>query len=241
MLPFENLEKELKKARAGDADARERLLEGLRQFVLQTASQLCRRKLEWGRDEELSIALLAVNEAIDRYREERQAPFLAYARLLVKSRLTDYLRREARAPLLLDNEETAAAKDAARAIEEYWVREAAREREAEIKEFNSLLTDYGISFADLVKCSPKHADTRRVLLGVAESLAARGDLMGSLARTKKLPIRELAELTGVSPKTLERGRKYIITVALLWHHCTDFLYLCSYLRPGAGTGEDQNK
>ncbi len=237
MLPFENLEKELKKARLGDQNARERLLRELRQFVLQTASHLCRRRLEWGQDDELSIAYLAVNEAIDRYREERQVPFLAYARLLVKSRLTDYLRREARAPLLLDSEETAAALDASWAREEHWVREAALEREEEIKEFNSLLNSYGISFADLVKCSPKHADTRRVLLNVAGYLSARRDLMSSLVRTKKLPVRELAELTGVTPKTLERGRKYIIAVALIWHHCADFLYLCSYLRPGAGEGE----
>jgi len=239
MIPFEQLEKELKKARTGDPDARERLLEDLRQFVLQTASHLCRRKLEWGRDDELSIAFLAVNEAIDRYREERQVPFLAYARLLVKSRLTDYMRREARGPLLLDSEETAAALDAVRAREEHWAREASLEREEEIKEFNRLLNSYGISFTDLVNCSPRHADTRRVLLGVAGKLAARRDLMSSLVRTKKLPVRELAELTGVNPKTLERGRKYIIAVALIRHHCTDFLYLCSYLRPGAG--EDEGK
>lgn len=237
MLPFENLEKELKKARLGDESARERLLESLRQFVLQTASHLCRRRLEWGRDDELSIAFLAVNEAIDRYREEREVPFLAYARLLVKSRLTDYLRREARGTLLLDSEEMAAALEASRAREEHWAREAALEREEEIKEFNSLLNSYGISFADLVQCSPKHADTRRILLSVAGHLSTRGDLMSSLVRTKRLPVRELAELTGVNAKMLERGRKYIIAVALIWHHCADFLYLCSYLRAGAGEEE----
>jgi RNA polymerase sigma factor len=237
MLPFEHLEKELKKARLGDPAARERFLESLRQFVLQAASHFCRRKLEWGRDDELSIALMAVNEAIDRYREERQVPFLAFARLLVKSRLTDYLRREARGPLLLDNEETAAALEASRAREEHWAHEAALEREEEIKEFNSLLSSFGISFAELVKCSPKHSDTRRALLQAARRLSAHEDLMGNLLRTKRLPVLELAKLTGVHPKTLERGRKYIIAVALIWHHCADFLYLCSYLQPGAGEKE----
>ncbi|MEW6426259.1 MAG: RNA polymerase sigma-I factor [Bacillota bacterium] len=234
MLPFADLEKELRKARAGDPAAREKILEELRQFVLQVVSRVCRRRLEWGRDDELSIGLMALNEAIDRYREERRVPFLAFARLLVKSRLTDYLRRQAREPVFLDGEEAAAGAEIARAREEHWAHEAALEREEEIKEFNRLLNSYGISFADLVKCSPKHGDTRRALLQAARRLSAHQDLMGNLLRTKRLPVLELAKLTGVHPKTLERGRKYIIAVALIWYHCEDFLYLCSYLKPAGG-------
>lgn len=240
MLPFTELEKELSKARTGDPAARERILEGLSPFVLQVVSRLCQKRLEWGRDDELSIGLIALNEAIDRYREERQVPFLAYARLLIKSRLTDYLRRQVHWPLSLDNQEVAASLEAVRAQEEYWHHEAAREREEEIKEFNALLGTFGISFTELAQCSPKHADTRRVLLGAARVLAGHSELISRLFRAKKLPVRELAELTGVSRKTLERGRKYVIAVALIWYHCEEFLYLCNYLRwPEAEKREKQ--
>lgn len=233
MLPFTDLERELRRARSGDEAARERLLEGLRPFVLRAAAQICRRRLEWGIDDELSVAFIALNEAVDRYREERRVPFLAFARLLIKSRLTDYLRRQARASIVLDGGETAAGGEAAGAWEEHWINEAALEREEEIKEFSNLLNSFGITFAELVKCSPKHGDTRQVLLRTARVLAQSPDLAARLFRTKKLPVLELARLTGVHPKTLERGRKYIIAVALIWHHCQDFLYLCSYLKPEA--------
>lgn len=41
---------------------------------------------------------------------------------------------------------------------------------------------------------------------------------------------ELEKLTGLSRKTLERGRKYIIAMALLINSREDYLYLSSYLK-----------
>jgi RNA polymerase sigma factor len=236
MFSLAGLEGELKKAQAGDKKAREDLLEMLRPFVFRVAAGICHRQLEWGRDDELSIGLIAANEAIDRYDEERLVPFLAFARLLIKSRLTDYLRRQAR--LAAGEEQSAAAAgDVLRAREEFWEREAALEREEEIREFDNLLNSFGISLRDLVRCSPRHSDTRAALLRAARVLAGEEALMDRFLRTKKLPVHELAALAGVGPKVLERGRKYVIAVALIWYNCQEFLYLCSYLKPAEGGGE----
>ena len=92
------------------------------------------------------------------------------------------------------------------------------------------MSGYMVSFEDLVKCSPRHRDTRRSLLLAARELADRNQLFSELKAKKKLPLMELEKLTGLSRKTLERGRKYIIAMALLINSREDYLYLSSYLK-----------
>ncbi|PKM79684.1 MAG: hypothetical protein CVU88_05275, partial [Firmicutes bacterium HGW-Firmicutes-13] len=77
----------------GNLNSREQLIEKNRPFILREASRFCNRFLEWGRDEELSIALMALNEAIDAYRKE-DGQFEALARLVIKRRIIDYFMIE---------------------------------------------------------------------------------------------------------------------------------------------------
>ena len=76
-----------------DSVVRETFLAEYRTFIRHVASQACFRSLEWGRDDELSEALIAFNEAIDLFVADKGVPFLAYARVLMKRRLIDYYRR----------------------------------------------------------------------------------------------------------------------------------------------------
>ncbi|MCL6560650.1 MAG: RNA polymerase sigma-I factor [Firmicutes bacterium] len=234
MFPVLDMEKTIKTIKQGNRLAREDFLESCKPFVFKVACKFSRRILEWGRDDELAIALIAFNEAIDRFREDSGVPFLAYARLVMGSRLTDYHRRENRNNLasvpLPPPGEGAHDAEYAKAWEVYWEEVAAREREEEIQEFEELLKGYGVSFEDLVKCSPKHRDTRRSLMLAARVLAENNNLMNELKDKKKLPLIELEKKTGVGRKTLERGRKYIIAMALLIYRREDFLYLGSYIK-----------
>lgn len=242
VLPVEELDRKIDLVLDGDIQAREELIDIYRAFVARVAARVCGRALEWGRDDELSIGLLAFNEALDRFDRERGVPFLAFARLIIKSRLTDFLRKQARHAAhhggSLDFEEGTGpvTGEITRAWEEYWKSESARERQDEIIEYNKTLAGFGISFQDLVRCAPKHRDARAVLLRVSRTLAENEQMFISLASSKKMPVNELAAQTGVHRKTLERGRKYIIATALIWHYCEDFLYLCSFLKPSGKEG-----
>jgi len=233
LFPVQDMEERIKEIKKGDRLAREVFLESSRPFVFKVACKYSRRILEWGRDDELAVALIAFNEAIDRYREGSGVPFPAYARMVIGSRLTDHFRRENRnatvnVPLPSPGDGLNEA-EFARAREIYWEEMAARERGEEIREFKELLNAYGVSFEDLVKCSPRHSDTRRSLLLAARTLAEREGLLAELMEKKKLPLTELVKSTGLGRKTLERGRKYIIAMTLLIHRREDFLYLSSYL------------
>lgn len=214
-----------------DQETREMFLRDSQPFIRHVASQACYKTLEWGRDEELSEALIAFNEAIEHYEEERGVPFLAYARLLIKRRLIDYYRHQrGQENLSLDKEEVGQAVDLHISLHGYGLEEQNRERAMEIQEFAKNLSLFGLNFNDLVEVSPKHQDSRKTLLRVARELAW-SDLWPKVKEKGKIPMQELALRTGIHPKVLERGRKYILAVALLLANQYEYVYLREYVLP----------
>jgi len=215
-----------------DPQTREDFLHESQPFIRHVSIQTSRRGLEWGRDEELSEALIAFNEAIDHYEEDRGVPFLAYARLLIKRRLIDYYRKQRlREALPMDQEEIGQAVEIHVGIHEFRERQQNQERSGEIKEYARTLEKYGLCFSDLVQVSPKHRDTRETLLGVARRLANEAELWRQVEKSGKVPMQALALMTQVHPKVLERGRKYILAVAVLIVNQHDYIYLREYVLP----------
>lgn len=207
-------------AKNGDPKAREQLIEKSRSFVLQEAQRICRRNLDWENDDELSVALLAFNEAIDAFKEEKGSRFESLARLLIKRRLIDYFRKNT-AP-----DQSSAVPVENISAEEDWEQ---GERQKEIQQYGELLKTFGLSFGSLVKCSPKHRGTRETLQKVAVILSSQKDLMTHLHKNRKLPQGELCRLAGTTPRVLERGRAYVIALALLLDG-EEFPHLKDYVR-----------
>lgn len=230
----------LAQARAGDQGARENLIGSCRSFVQQTAGALANRSLEWSRDDELSIALIALNEAIDLYQPQKRVPFLAFARIVIHSRLIDFWRKENRfyQQTLLINEngntraeqQSAAAWESQSAWDRYLEEQITWERAEEIQRFQQLLRAFRIDFSELVKVSPQHRDSRQTSLRVARYLAQTPRLMEFLQFKKQLPVQELTEQMGLNRKTIERWRKYIIALTLILHSPNEFSYLKTYLQ-----------
>lgn len=221
----------LSRAQNGDREAREELVERHRHFILSTASVCCKKRIGWS-DDTASIALIAFNEAVDAYKENRGVPFPVFARLLIRNRIADYFRKERRkgAESL---EELAASGNlalAAVAYNRFAEEETVRERREEIKRYNDLLREFGLSFRQLADASPKHRDARANFLRVARVLAENEALFKRLLQTKRIPLTELSVATGVPRKTLERGRRYILAISLIFGYPEEFTYLYSYLK-----------
>jgi RNA polymerase sigma factor len=62
----------------------------------------------------------------------------------------------------------------------------------------------------------------------AKLLIEKEELREILLTKKRLPIKQLEELVDVSRKTLERNRKYIIAMALIF--TSDYVYLKDYIK-----------
>lgn len=225
------------KAQEGDKQAREQLLRDYRPFYLRVASGSAKKYLVLGRDDEASIAMMAFNEAISAYNSNAGASFLSFAEMVIKRRMVDYYRKRSskhsEIPLSSfeddDNEVgTINRIELRNALYEQQRQREGEEYREEIFRLNQMLSDYGISFSELVKISPKHEDARRRALEVARTMAEDEKLKEYLLKRRALPLKALQERVSVSRKTLERQRKYIITLTLIL--IGEFYFLQEYLK-----------
>ncbi|MZP31281.1 hypothetical protein GTO91_16360 [Heliobacterium undosum] len=209
----------LEQVRLGDRLARERLIGDYRERALAMASKICARPLDRNNDDECSIALIALNEAIDSYLPEKGAAFSTHVYRVIRARLIDHFRREAKNQWLYL--EGAGDGNSYRAYEQVTSLEAFRhQREAEEREmamglFVDTLADFKITIDDLVQSSPKHRDTRSKLYRAAQCLVHDEDLRRRFFTTRQLPLKELTAVSGLSRKVLETGRKYIVALAIV--------------------------
>lgn len=218
------------------------LAEENKKWILQCASQAVHHYVT-DSDDEWSIALMAFSEAVQSF-EENKGSFRALASVIIKRRLTDYLRSEGKRsaeiivmPGAFDGEldeedatgvnlhvqQTVATASAAAASDDS--SERARE---EIAEMQEILHEYGFSFFDLAESSPKAEKTKKSCGQAIRTLIASVLLMAKMRLKRLLPIKELSEKSGVVRKILDRHRKYIIAGAEILDG--DFPILASYLK-----------
>jgi len=205
----------LDKAKAGDSLEREKLIQEYIPFIIKTVSNKINRYIESENSEEYSIGLMAFNEAIEKY-EKTKGSFIAFAELVIKSRITDFLRKSIKynETFLLNNFEE-------REVDSEIVHNPSNDfSEAidlkdEIKELEKTLRIFDITFSDLVKEAPKHADTREKSLMIAKYIASNPELKEELLRKKNLPSSQLVKALDITPKILKRSRKFIIATVLI--------------------------
>ncbi len=224
----------LNRARQGDVDARNQLIQDYTPFVLKVASQKAGRFLRPGVDEEISVALLAFNEAIDAY-DGKRGSFLSFSQTVIQRRLVDYFRRGGRhaQEVPLSDFESEDPLDVEltpldRAAESAWqLRQEQEQRRLEIEEYGQLLDRYGLRLNQLPDLAPKHRDSRSRAIRVARWVIQHPQHRAALVSRGELPIKVLAETFGVSRKLIERNRRYIVAVCVML--VNDLPHLQAYL------------
>lgn len=212
------------RARAGDRAARDELLTRYRPFVLAVASR-CTGRFVRPEDDEASVGLIAFNEAIDGFDPARGGSFLGFAETVIRRRLIDHIRRDRRfaaetpwSGLVREDEEGDAwdAVEARAALGAHAGVEAV-ERRDEIERYRRRLAEFGLALWQLPDICPRHADARQAAIAVARLVAQERAYAEHLLRTRTLPLAELERdpRVGVSRKTLERQRRFIVAVALI--------------------------
>lgn len=220
-------------AKSGDVMARETILVQFQPLLFRTLMNLCRRPITESEDE-YAIALIAFNDAIDRYQADKGS-FVGFATLLIKRRVIDEFRSNQRhqeipyATFAFEDEEgqTSNTVENKVSVDRYWEEQKAKAIREEIVEYTGRLRDFGISMDQLIEVSPSHQDAREAAIGVAKILIDDPFMREHLLRDKTIPLKQLVSQITVSKKTVERHRKYIIAVALLmlgdYHYLQDFV------------------
>ncbi|HHX03180.1 MAG TPA: RNA polymerase subunit sigma [Tissierellia bacterium] len=208
-------------AAKGDSAAADSLIRDYLPFIKAQTYKVVGRMIT-DEDDELSIAMIAFHEAIESYSRLRGA-FLPYASLVMERKLIDFFRKEKRhmgqlsidVPVMENEDATYSEtlEDQTDAYGEFEMRDATR---AEIMELTAQLQEYGITLNDIADNSPKQERTLESCQLALAHARAYPAIIEEFKRTKKLPLKALAEGSGVERKTLERHRKYMMALLLIF-------------------------
>ncbi len=187
-------------------------------------------------DDEWSIALSAFVQAVSDY-DLTKGSFFRFAKLVVQRRLIDYIRQQYKYkqeisvnPIVFDLDSDEEEDNHIQyAVTKKSMESQKQESLAfEINAVNEILKEYGFTFFDLTKCSPKAAKTKsacgKIILFCLEDPVA----ISVLKITKLLPVKILEKNTKVPRKIIERHRKYIIAAIVILSG--EYPELAEYLR-----------
>lgn len=163
-------------------------------------------------DDALSLAMLAFVNAARQYEPGRGA-FLPFAATCIRNRLTDegrVQRRYSQQVLAFPNE--GAEPSVPFAYDRELERQALTE---EIERFRAEISRYGLDFIELSRCCPKQKRARVCCRDLAALVVGEDTLRNDFLRTGRLPQAKLAQRGGVSIKTVEKHRKYIVALTVL--------------------------
>ena len=203
-------------AKKSDADL-EKFVKQNEGFIIKTASNAVGGFITKS-SEQWSVALSAFCEAVGSYSAEKGG-FLGFVELVIKRRLIDYVKSQSRFKNEIPVDPYNFECDSSDNFEDRQVSYAEVARlsytpnsdiRLEIEAVAATLAEYGISFSDLVRVSPKAEKTRRCCACAIAVLVKNSDLLKEMREKKTLPIKKLKNFSETPQKILERHRKYII-------------------------------
>lgn len=172
-----------------------------------------------GRDDELSVGMTAFEEAVKTYVPDK-GHFLPYAERIIRWRLIDYFRKNAKWAENISLEQIKEVNETAPLIgalsqEKYHRSQELDQMTAEILEFREALSQWDIDFKELARHSPKQDKIRRLLIDTAREICRDPVLLQKLKKTEKVPVNEILSRGWIDRKRMERGRIYIIACVIV--------------------------
>ncbi len=203
----------------GDMKKADGLIRDYLPFIRSRVSKFTGRVIT-GDEDENSVGMIAFHEAVRSYNRNKGS-FLSYAALVINSRLTDWVRKEAKhyghlslyretgeneAPLhttIADNKDRHTENRNLTATKE------------ELAELAETMAEFGLSFTDIAENSPKQERTLEACRKVVRYAVENKNILDKMLESKKLPIAALSKGTDVDKKTLERHRRYILAMLII--------------------------
>ncbi len=210
-------------------------------FILATAYRTANRYITES-DDEWSIALIAFHEAVKSYDPER-GEFRAYAAMVIRSRLLDYLTKEGRyrCEVMAEPEDLDGSPEPEDEISALQMELKKKNAEMsicaeipgedplrnEVEALAQVMHTYEIHLSELPQSAPHAEKTRRACASVVNTILDHPMLLEKLRAKKSLPMKELCRISGVQRKVCERHRKYLITATEIL--AGDYPLLAEYL------------
>ena len=190
----------------------EYLLEKYMAFLIKTVSSFTGRYISIENDEEFEIALLAFIEAVEKYQSEKGV-FLAFAKLVIVSRLKNYAEKEKK------HEKVVSLDELYESGQDFQAEEAEEQDDylqQEILRYKKELLFFGLTFEKLADEAPRHKDTRETALDAAEKAGKDKEIVEETYRKRKLPIRRVAVLAELTEKVIKRSKSFILSAMIIF-------------------------
>jgi len=189
------------------------------------------------REDALSIAMMALHEAIQKYDVEK-GHFFPFADRVVRARLIDYIRKiskQERNTISLNMEDDYEQPNRSSMISIASLRnydeEQRRARLAEeIEQFKAEIATWGITMETLTKGSPKHKELRKTYKEIISTVRNCPDILQTIYLKRYFPVKAIAKITGLPQKKLERARIYIIAALII--KAGDYEQLAEFIGEG---------
>ena len=191
-----------------DSEVRESFIKENMNFIIYTTSKQLGRYLSIENDEEFSVALEAFNDAIDTY-EEGHSKFETYVTTVIRNRLIDFHRSGVKHKTMQQSWDDE--------IDEPAAPEADPILKIEIDTFGKRLSDFNITFDELVDSSPSHEDTRVKAIEVGESASKEETVIDLLYKTLKLPVMAIVKVVKTTRRFVYAHKTFILSVIVIFH------------------------
>ena len=179
-------------------------------FLIRTVSNFTGKYVSIENDDEFSIALIAFTEAVKKYDEDR-GNFLGFAKLVIESRLKTYLGKKRK-----ESSEVSLEAMQAEGIDFAEEKEENSSLHEEIIQYREELLLFGLTLEVLADRAPKHSDTRKRAVTVAEIASEDKETVEETYLKKKLPIRKVARLSKVTEKIVKGSKEFILSVLIIF-------------------------
>lgn len=202
----------------GDSILKNKFINDYKPFILKTVSQLIGNNPDLESSEEFSIGLLAFNEALESYDEDKKNSFISFSKQVISRRIIDYMRSNKKNKQVFpfsyfeeyeNNFEEKYLGD--KNVDQF----SNFEIQEEFDNFELIISKFEISLDDLALRSPKHKKSRKTCLGIAKVISEDDILYEMLMRKRKIPFKQLKDKVSICQRTIEKNRKYIIAMTLV--------------------------
>jgi RNA polymerase sigma factor len=212
----------VQKIKNGDKHLKEKFIEDYIPFIIRVISNFRTSNADDVKNsDEYSIALMAFNEAIEKFDENKSKQFLKFSQLVIKRRIIDYVRHissisKNEIPFSYFNSRSDSELEEKLNMFDLGVEAGRYELIYELKDFSRQLETFGLNIRNLPDYIPKHKDSKQMCVNIAKKVIENRNIYENLKTKKYFKMKELIKVIDVHPKTVERNREFIICLCILY-------------------------
>lgn len=203
------------------------LIEEYIPFIIKSISQLTGRYVQIENSEELSIGLMAFHEAIQSF-DTNKGAFLAYAKLVIHSRVKNHFRKEAKYRNTASINEM--NSEGEKKLEGMYYTEEKSDLSFEVEAFEEEIKKFGFDLEVLADESPKHKETRKKHINLGSKAGKDVEVTKTLYEKLRLPITFISNKYKYTIKVIKTNKIFITSTIIIFFK--DFFMLQNWIKDG---------